>query len=507
MKTCNFLFLIGITKILPTLAWTMEPMESESTISSPAGYEICQTVWGGKEYVPSQKAAYFKNSTQKILQQHSTGPSFTAADITCDDDLIKWPAHHYYMLGELYLEGIQNEPDYGQALSYYKQAYALGHQGARLRLGLLYDEGIVVQRDAEKAAQYYRGYVGGNLYQHRCVNTTQALYYLGRHFAVGYDQSKKEKMKIEFLERAAAQGHEQALFELGKAYYRATGDRKNFPKAIECLKEAGDLGRIKAYFWLGQAFYREGDIPHAVEFFKKAIEKDFNKEWMRYGLSKIYLQHYKDKNYLQDAVELLTEASNQGECWAQYKLGKMYLEGFGVSRNPEMGINYFKHAMENPRDLYAHGKKARVYLGITYYKGKEIERNDREASRLLDREETVGESSWRKKALFYRLKMMLEGRWYNGASDISRVPQDFILAQLEDLAKAKSYARAQFYLAQILLKGEKANKNEEKAITLLRDAASQGHTKALSMLQERGEECTSFTVSKPSKIKPWLADD
>ncbi|MBW8308709.1 MAG: sel1 repeat family protein [Candidatus Paracaedibacteraceae bacterium] len=511
MKIRNFLFLIGLAKVLPIVAWSMEKEGKEITIFSPAEteFEVCETITGRKEHVPLQKAAYFKNSMEKIREISTKGASFTAKDLTCDEDLIKWPAHHYYMLGELYLEGIQNEPDHEEAAYYYQQAFKLGHQGARLRMGLSYEEGIMVDRDPEKAANLYRGYEGGWMNHHRCSNSTEALYYLGRHFAVGYDQSKKEKMKIELLSRAAEHGHEQALFELGKAYYRATGDRKNFPKAIECLEKAGDLGRIKAYYWLGKAFYCEGDISHAVEFFKKAVEKDFNKEWMMNVLSEIYLQYYKDNNYLQDAVDLLTEASNQGECWAQYRLGRMYLKGFGVLRVPAIGINYLKQAIQNPRDPYAHSERARTYLGIAYYKGKEIGKNDREASKLLDFEENHLLTSWGKRAYFYKLRMNYEGCWCKEFLDLPQMLQgvtpESILAQLEDLAKDKNYAKAQFYLAQILLKGEKANKNEEKAITLLRDAAGQGHTKALSMLQSMGKDCSLLSqVSKPSKVNRLL---
>jgi hypothetical protein len=138
-----------------------------------------------------------------------------------------------------------------------------------------------------------------------------------------------------------------------------------------------------------------------------------------------------------------------------------------------------------------------MYLGIAYYKGKEIERDDREASRLLSLV-----SPWRKKALFYRLKMMFEGRWCNEVSDMSVVAsQDSILAQLEGLAKDKNYPRAQFYLAQILLEDKTVSNNQEKAIMLLRAAAAQGHTKALSKLQSMGEDCTSFSGSKPLKVK------
>ena len=38
------------------------------------------------------------------------------------------------------------------------------------------------------------------------------------------------------------------------------------------------------------------------------------------------------------AVHLLTEAANQGNQWAEYQLGKMYLYGQGVDKNYELAV-------------------------------------------------------------------------------------------------------------------------------------------------------------------------
>jgi hypothetical protein len=44
-----------------------------------------------------------------------------------------------------------------------------------LRLGLAYEEGVLIRKDAEKATQLYSGYRGGWMSYHRCSDITDAL--------------------------------------------------------------------------------------------------------------------------------------------------------------------------------------------------------------------------------------------------------------------------------------------------------------------------------------------
>lgn len=354
-------------------------------------YEICQTVTGRKECVPHKKVAYFKKCTQELQDEFKKKVGIEAKKAG-DQAAYVYVARHYYKLAELYWEGIRTVPDYAQALYYYGEVYRRHGLPACLRLGLVYDEGVIVTKDKERASQLYSKYCGGFFGHHTCNNAAEAYYYLGRHFATGYQAIEEEKKKIDLLSKSASQGPLHALFKLGKAYYRADGGRKDFPRAIACIKKAGDLGHPKAYYWLARTFKKEKDTHQAIEFYKRAMpymgldeEGELDQTGVAYDLCKLYLKPQNLATYVGDAVDLLKQITNQhfSWSWAEYRLGKLYLKGRGVKKDTAEGIALLKKAIDNPFSVFAHNKIARMFLGIAYYKGKHIGKDDQQASQLL----------------------------------------------------------------------------------------------------------------------------
>ncbi|WP_010301564.1 F-box protein [Candidatus Odyssella thessalonicensis] len=443
-------------------------------------YEICQTVTGRKECVPHKKAAYFKKCTKKLQDEFSKEIKIAAE--AEGERLHAYVARHYFMLGNLYWEGLRRAPNHDQALYYYGEAYRRLDKAAYLRLGIIYDEGVILTKDNERASHLYSKYLGGRWYTNECNNAADAYYYLGRHFVNSYQASEEEKKKVTLLSKAASQGHLQALFELGKFYYRAEEGSKDFPRAIECVRKAGDLGHKKAYYWLAKTFEARKDIYQAVEFYKKAIPfmgfyetGQLHPTGVVYDLCKVYLKHQNIPGYLKDTVDLLKQASDQNISWAEYQLGRLYLKGQGVEKDTVKGAALLKKAADKPYCLHHdHDINVRMRVGIDYYKGKHIGKNDQQASQLLKFDFSFASRYFR--AFLYRAKMMYEGRWYDEEKACFIQDTRQAVSLLERLAIKENYAEAQFFLVQIYLSDINVILDNDKALDLLRRVADEGRS-------------------------------
>jgi len=145
-----------------------------------------------------------------------------------------------------------------------------------------------------------------------------------------------------------------------------------------------------------------------------------------------------------EAVTSLQYAAEQGIAAAQWKLGRMYAEGEGVSRNNLRAFEYFQriantHADDNPNTPQARFvANAFVSLGHYYLEG-------------------IPNSSVR--------------------ADAARAQQMY--------AYAASYfgdAEAQFHLGRLLLAGQGGTKDPRQAARWLRLAANKGHSPAQALL-------------------------
>lgn len=85
----------------------------------------------------------------------------------------------------------------------------------------------------------------------------QEQFEIGMAFIYGTQVDADVKKGIEWLEYAAAQGHEKALLNLTRAYYRGYKVRKNDYKAFQWATKAAAKGIAEAQYYLGN-MYLEG---------------------------------------------------------------------------------------------------------------------------------------------------------------------------------------------------------------------------------------------------------
>lgn len=155
-------------------------------------------------------------------------------------------------VGALYLQGAEGlAPDYAKALEHLRRAAGAGHGGSRNNLGVMFERGMGVKADLATARELYveaagqgnahargnaealfasgRGapkgpaaldwYLGGAQ-----AGVAAAQYRVGRMYARGEDAPKDDKAALEWLLKAARQGHPQARAEAAELLYRAGED-------------------------------------------------------------------------------------------------------------------------------------------------------------------------------------------------------------------------------------------------------------------------------------------
>lgn len=129
-------------------------------------------------------------------------------------------------------------------------------------------------------------------------------------------------------------GYAPMQAELGRDYMTGAGVAQDKRKAVEWLKKAADQGECRAQFWLGQA-YERGD----------GVEKDDYRALTLWQLSR-------ESNW-DDATEKLEglqaefgKPAEEGDPSAQFFLGAAFENGYGVERDFEKAVGWYRKAAE-----------------------------------------------------------------------------------------------------------------------------------------------------------------
>ncbi|WP_457646507.1 tetratricopeptide repeat protein [Profundibacter sp.] len=147
--------------------------------------------------------------------------------------------------------------DFAAAVKEWRPLAEQGHAVAQYNLGVMYDNGEGVSKDAVEAVRWYRlaakqGY-------------SFAQYNLGLMYANGDGVSKDAVEAVRWFRLAAEQGVASAQFNLGVMYN--TGDRvsKDAVEAVRWFRLAAAQGHTRAQFNLGVVYANgEGVLKDAV---------------------------------------------------------------------------------------------------------------------------------------------------------------------------------------------------------------------------------------------------
>jgi len=147
------------------------------------------------------------------------------------------------------------------------------------------------------------------------------------------------------LERSAAWGNPAAQHKLGMTYLAGLKEiPRNPAKAIEWLRKAADQGHIAAALQLGWAYWKGANIPNdmnqATMWLRLAAEG--GEPTAQHTLGEIYFSGRDVPQDYAEAAKWYALSAAQGDGESNYKLGIMYRDGLGVPQDSERSNQYLE---------------------------------------------------------------------------------------------------------------------------------------------------------------------
>ena len=283
-----------------------------------------------------------------------------------------------YNVGLYYHNGWSGvKQDYQQAAYWYRKSADQGYSSAQLNLGYLYSKGLGVSQDQQQAVYWYRKAAE--------QGEVIAMSNLGDHYYAGEGIGRDYQQAVYWYRKAADQGNSAGMNGLGICYLNGKGVTQDYQQAVYWYRKATEQGYAVAKSNLAICYYAgEGvaqDYEKAYELTLEALEEMEDPETMAvpYNLLATCYYHgrgvakdeemaedlyklaisygsmeakanlggvYYDKGDYTEAFPLLSDAAADGIDSAQFMLGCMYRWGYGVTRNEDIAIRWYKLAAE-----------------------------------------------------------------------------------------------------------------------------------------------------------------
>ena len=236
-------------------------------------------------------------------------------------------------LGDMYYSGLYVDEDKNKAFKLYKESLKLGNTDLYYKLGKIYE----AEGKSKLALRHYKkGHENNDI---RATQKLGVMYYNGEIVDRDVDKS------LEYMEIASKEGAPHALYVMGIAYLIT--DEK---LGVKYLKEAYKLGSIHAAEALANELLMEVlndkkiDEKELLEYIKKAMDEDLEDAIYYYGLVNAYGIGLKKNN--EEAFKYFKIAAEKGCEKAIIKIANWYKHGIYVRPSPYEAIQWYKKAAE-----------------------------------------------------------------------------------------------------------------------------------------------------------------
>ena len=206
-----------------------------------------------------------------------------------------------------------------------------GDATAALYLGVLYDTGLGVSRDAAQALFWYKRAASNG--------SVPAMFNVGVLYDAGLDGTPDPAAAAAWYQRAAAQGFGRAEYNLALLYESGTGVQLNRRRAALLFRAAASHGIAAAsahLVRLGMRYtgvVRGSDDPAMLQF------REAEAILLRRGTSEAA-----------QAIPILERAAQQGNAMAEYDLGYFNEHGIGAPVNTEAALKWYKRTAKHSDD-------------------------------------------------------------------------------------------------------------------------------------------------------------
>lgn len=236
-------------------------------------------------------------------------------------------------LGDMYYFGFYVDEDKKKAFKLYKESIELGNTELYYKLGKIYED----EGKYKTAINYYKkGHENNDV---RATQKLGVMYYNGKLV------EKDVKKSLEYMEVASKEKEPHALYVMGIASLNSSKEM-----AIKYLKEAYKLGSIHAAEALASELLievlndKKVDEKELLEYIKKAMDGDLEEGIYYYGLVNAYGIGVKKNN--EEAFKYFKIAAEKGCEKAIIKIGNWYKHGIYVKPNTYEAIRWYKKAAE-----------------------------------------------------------------------------------------------------------------------------------------------------------------
>ena len=373
-----------------------------------------------------------------------------------------------YYLGMLYQEGLGVERCDLAAVKCFKKGAFANDPKAMTELGSHYIYGLGVETNITLGVQYIEMGAQGGDPRGLAIRSYQKLF--------GYHTVKNESTAFQLAKAARDKGYMKGSI-IGRCYMHGLGVERDPKKAVELWTEAAKAGSYNILTDLALCYEQglgvEVDLRKAAEFYKKGSygtsnPTDHIRAMPYYGLCLIRgrgVQQNVKKGW--DLIQKSVQLDN-GNGW--FVQGECYRYGYGVKKNFSRAVECYERA--TIAEIEMDGKKsAHFTLGSMYESGDELRRDMSKAFKHFD----FGANHMDREAQF---KVAL---WCESGTGIE---QDVYRAvHFFKLAANSGHTDAQMRTFKYYMKGKGVPKNSMTAVQILQPAADSGDKEAKHLLR------------------------
>lgn len=229
-------------------------------------------------------------------------------------------------------------------------------------------------------------------------------------------------------------------YRIGMMYLRGIGTEADEKEAGKYLRKSTDYGNTHAAYQLAKLYIRQ-----------ETEKLKYNPEEMP------------DYEKIKQAMGWLVAASEQGNPFADYALGKLYADGELTAKDMEKAF-YYLHRAADADNAYAQYRLGRLYLSDEY---KDIRKAVHYLTLAANRKNEFAS---------YQL-----GKLYLAGIEVEKNVELAIRYLEESASTGNQYA--QYVLGKVYLMGKEVEQDRERAYEYFRLAAEQGNVYAAYFLE------------------------
>ena len=272
-------------------------------------------------------ATYMQNEERFMQLEDILANVISGIQDYCEHEAGRNNEQALYLLGVLYEGGIGVLQDTDKALQFYQKAAMKNHQGAMVSLYVHYSK-----QGSDSNAVYWLKQLA-----------KQGLAEAQNEYADRLSNAEKYKEAVQWYERAAKQGYAPAQSSLVEHYIYGVGVDTDYNIAKQWCEKA-----VEQYSPVAQYFMAEYFVKNQTEryvWYRKAAEQGYAKAQ---NMMARYLEEGwggVTKNQA-EAVELYRKAAEQGYAVAQDNLGNCLYSGRGCAEDKAEAFKWYKKAAE-----------------------------------------------------------------------------------------------------------------------------------------------------------------